>query len=158
MCHCAFASVPVAACVCPWPSSCRHRGTEETTTQPERPFDTQSWVDHEEVRPLQVSVVYWDSAVGGTQMGYLTTLPCSPLCCAPPQLSTPSTVGGSDAIDGQVTVRPVSAPPPHHPPSQTITHPSHHPTSPPPKHLWEGEKGCMMRQHQCRAQSWFSPK
>ena len=29
---------------------------------------------------------------------------------------------------------------------------------PPPKHLWEGEKGCMMRQHQCRAQSWFSPK
>ena len=27
----------------PCPSSCRHRGTEEATTHPERPFDTSTW-------------------------------------------------------------------------------------------------------------------
>ena len=27
----------------PCPSSCRHRGTEEATAHPERPFDTSTW-------------------------------------------------------------------------------------------------------------------
>ena len=77
---------------------------------------------HQEVRPLQVCVVYWGVSVGATTHWPSHHLPLlSPLGMPRPDI--PPTIGGRDGIDGQLGVRPVSAPPPHHLPFPSTTFP-----------------------------------
>ena len=110
------------------PSSCRHRGTEEATTHPERPFDTSTW-EGPPGGPAPLGVC----GVLGWWFGGPTILPPSPYVTLPaprPAVThTPHHVRAArpsrgEGIDGKAGDRPVSGTPPHHFPSTPTTHPA----------------------------------